>query len=66
MKDLIEALTIFSKYTDAGHPVFCQEDIFCVRVDPSKVDESDLRKLEEYSFYADEDEPYFYSHHYGH
>ena len=35
MKDLIEALQIFSKYTDTGWPTHCEHDVMYIcGVDP--------------------------------
>ena len=41
MDDLIEALKIFRKYTDAYNPTNCTHDEFLVNVDPDKVSEED-------------------------
>lgn len=55
MKDLIEALTILSKYLDgdsyhSGHPTHCEHDILHVYVDQSVSDE-DKDKLDELGFH---------------
>lgn len=55
MKDLIEALTIFSKYTDARNPTNCDHDILTVCVNPAVVSADDLARLCELSFRARED-----------
>lgn len=45
MKDLIEALTIFSKYTQDNRPTICEHDELIVLVDPSLVSEEDMARL---------------------
>lgn len=50
MKDLIEALTIFSKYTDAAYPTHCEHDELWVVVDPVLVSSEDRARLAELSF----------------
>jgi len=54
MQDLIEALTIFAKYTDAHYPTHCEHDELQVAVNPSDVSEEDLKRLEELSFIPDD------------
>lgn len=59
MKDLIEALTILSKYGNPEWPTHCEHDILTVMVDPVLVSEEDLARLEELDFtpgseYSDE------------
>ena len=53
MDDLIEALKIFRKYTDAYNPTNCTHDEFLVNVDPDKVSEEDKIRLGELSFTPD-------------
>ena len=50
MKDLIEALTIFAKYTDDEHPTICAHDMLYVLVDPAQVTAEDRTRLEALSF----------------
>jgi hypothetical protein len=49
MKDLIEALTIFSKY-DSGDNINCEHDELLICIDPYDVSEEDINRLEELSF----------------
>jgi hypothetical protein len=50
MKKLIEAFTIFSKYSDAEYPLNCSHDLLYVDVDPKKVSEDDIKRLKELGF----------------
>ncbi len=53
MKDLIEALTIFLKYTgeDPYAPTHCEHDVLCVpTVDYDKVSDEDKARLKELGF----------------
>jgi hypothetical protein len=50
MDDLIEALTIFRKYTDAHAPLCCEHDELFVLVDVDKVLPKDRVRLEQLSF----------------
>lgn len=59
MNDLIEALTILSKYANPAYPTHCEHDVLTVMVDPALVSEEDLKRLEELDFtpgseYSDE------------
>lgn len=69
MNDLIEALTIISKYITDKHlmqyPTSCEHDTLFVHVQPAFVSTSDIRKLIELGFYPDHKEQYFYSYKYG-
>jgi hypothetical protein len=66
MKDLIEALTIFAKYTDARSPTSCEHDTLYVQVDPAIVNDEDKAKLNGLGFHADtEDLQNFYSFRFG-
>ena len=52
MKDLIEALTIFSKYTDAKYPTHCEHDeMHIMEVDRIMVSDEDHKRLEELGFF---------------
>jgi len=53
MKDLIDALQIFLKYTDAMHPTGCEHDVLYVYVSPGDVDADDLKKLNTLGFKPD-------------
>lgn len=55
MKDLIEALAIFSKYSDTKFPTHCEHDVLYVLVNPGLVSTEDMAKLEELSFKPDGD-----------
>lgn len=66
MKDLIEALEIFSKYIgDRYSPTHCEHDVFMVQCDNDKVSEEDKQRLEELSFSWDEDYECFTSYRFG-
>ena len=70
MKDLIEALTILSKYlTDDEYfynrPTNCEHEELYVSVDNSKISEEDLARLIDLGFILDEDTGYMVSYRYG-
>jgi hypothetical protein len=50
VKDLLEAFTIFAKYTDAARPTICAHDTLYVLVDPARVTAEDRERLEALSF----------------
>ena len=50
MKDLIEALTIFAKYTDSKYPTNCSNHALCVDVGEEAISDKDKARLEELSF----------------
>ena len=54
MKDLIKALEIFSKYTDAKWPTHCEHDILLItnKVKPDQVNDEDKTILEELGFFV--------------
>lgn len=57
MKDLIEALTIFLKYTDTQRPTHCEHDQLTIcGVDRSQVSDADDKRLEELGFFWSESE----------
>lgn len=56
MRDLIEALTILSKYTDAEYPTHCEHDELTVCVDPAKVSDVDKARLDELGFFVSEED----------
>lgn len=61
MKNLIEALTIFSKYSNAKRPTSCDHDTLYVNIDPKGINSEDITKLENLGFLADFNNRYFYS-----
>ena len=63
VKNLIEALTIFSKYTDTEWPTCCEHDTLYVLVDPKLVSEEDKKRLDELGFVPGDEE--FHSYRYG-
>ena len=70
MKDLIEALTILSKYlTDDEYfynrPTNCEHEELYVSVDNSKISEEDMARLIDLGFIPDEDTGYMVSYRYG-
>ena len=70
MKDLIEALTILSKYlTDDEYfynrPTRCEHEELYVSVDNSKISEEDMERLIDLGFIPDEDTGYMVSYRYG-
>jgi len=54
MKDLIEALTILSKYNNDYAPTHCEHDNFFVTCDTSKVLADEVERLEELGFHKSE------------
>jgi hypothetical protein len=65
MKDLIEALTIFAKYTSAEHPTSCEHDSLYVLVDPLDVSDADKTRLEDLGFHARVSDRHFESFRFG-
>lgn len=70
MKDLIEALTILSKYlTDDEYfynrPTHCEHEELYVSVDNSKISKEDMARLIDLGFIPDEDTGYMVSYRYG-
>lgn len=56
MRDLIEALAIFMKYSDAKHPSTCEHDMFFINcVKPDDVSNDDLHRLDVLGFIPFED-----------
>lgn len=67
MKDLIEALTILSKYVpkkDQKWPTHCEHDILMVMA-VREVDEEDIKRLQELSFRWNEDRNCWTSYRFG-
>jgi hypothetical protein len=69
VKDLIEALQILAKYAnDSRNPTHCEHDILTVVcVDPAKVSEEDVKRLDELGFFVSEEygESQFHSFRFG-
>ena len=56
MNDLIEALTILSKYNNKPYPTNCSHDyLYVVDIPEETVSTEDLKKLSELGFEPDED-----------
>lgn len=58
MDDLIEALQIAKKYANEyklSHPTHCEHDEMWLCIDASAVNEEDKKRLEELSFFEDDD-----------
>ena len=65
MDDLIEALIIFRKYDNSPHPTNCEHDKLWVHSVPAlSMTLADATRLEELSFYHDEDTGW-YSYRFG-
>lgn len=56
MRDLIEALTILSKYGNPDFPTHCEHDEMLVVIDPAIVSEEDKQRLEELDFIPNEND----------
>lgn len=65
MNDLIKALQIFAKYTDANYPTSCEHDILYVQVSSEEVTEEDKIELEKLGFQVDTDLGNFSSYRFG-
>ena len=66
MKDLIEALQIFLKYTNVKYPTHCEHDVmYIMDVDPISVSQEDLMKLEKLGFFVSEEDEGFISYKFG-
>lgn len=52
--DLIEALQIFKKYIGDDYPTNCSHDELFVNVDPEKVPEAEVIRLDELGFFVSE------------
>lgn len=52
LKDLIEALQIFLKYSDEEYPTHCEHDVLMViGIDEDQVSEEDKARLDELGFF---------------
>lgn len=56
MEELIEALQIFSKYDPPTPPTGCEHDELFVYIDPERVSEEDIKKLDELGFFVNEED----------
>lgn len=65
MNDLLEALTIFAKYTSTRRPTCCEHDILYVLVDPADVTVEDRERLAQLGFEAQEHDKNFTSYRFG-
>ena len=65
MDELIQALQIFSKYTDKLYPTGCEHDELYVYVSPDDVSEEDITLLDALGFVEDRGSDRFYSFKYG-
>lgn len=65
MDDLIKALQIFRKYTDAKYPTGCEHDVLYVYVDPNIVTGEYIVKLKDFGFDVDDDLGCFSSYLFG-
>ena len=65
MDELIEALRIFRKYTDAKYPTGCEHDELRVYVHPDKVSAADTEELDRLGFIPNPDCEAFLSYRYG-
>ena len=65
MNDLLEAFTIFAKYTSSRNPTCCEHDVLYVLVDPAKVSADDRARLEALGFDAHEGDSNFQSTRFG-
>ena len=54
MKDLIEALQIFSKYSDTKYPTCCVHDVLLICVE-EEISTEDAKRLEELDFFVSEE-----------
>ncbi len=67
MKDLIEALRIFQRYSDLDHPIICAHDELVIAgISPRDVSSVDIERLAELSFLiCEEEDGYFFSFRFG-
>ncbi len=65
MRDLIKALEIFAKYSNANWPTGCEHDVLYVYVSQSSVSDDDKLNLDELGFFPSEDDDNFYSFRFG-
>ena len=66
MDDLIEALQIFSNYTNTRNPTNCEHDImYIMDVHKDDLDFNDQQRIEELDFIWDDEEEVFFSFRFG-
>ncbi len=65
MDELIEALTIFRKYTDSKYPIGCEHDEMYVHVDQALVTAADVTRLDQLGFFIDDNLGIFKSFRFG-
>ncbi len=66
MNDLIEALTILSKYATEGRPTHCEHDVMMIAcVDPTVVSEEDKARLDKLGFFHSTNDECFISFRFG-
>ena len=65
MEDLIKALQILSKYTEAKYPTNCSHDVLFVDVDPELVSKEDIETLDTLGFFVSEENEGFSSFRFG-
>lgn len=61
MNQLLEAITIFSKYKFGDYDYGAEHDQLFIYVDPETVSEEDIARLEELSFHVDKSSECFYT-----
>jgi len=57
MKDLLEAITIFTKYNDDANPSYCYNEIMFFAVNPREFEEEDIKRLRRLGFQPCFNEP---------
>jgi hypothetical protein len=65
MQDLIQALQIFLKYSNAKFPTICEHDILYVNVKPEAVSQEDIQSLKKLGFNVNENTNNFSSNRFG-
>lgn len=67
MDQLIEALQIFLKYDKPAFPIQCEHDqlYICGNYDPEKMEDADVKKLDELGFFWSDSDDLFISFKYG-
>lgn len=65
MKDLLQAIKIFLKYSDVEHPTNCSHDVLWIDVDETVVSKEDIKTLDKLGFFIDEDNGGFMSFKFG-
>lgn len=66
MNDLIEALQIFSKYTNTKYPTWCEHDVMHIcDVNPDEVSQEDLERLDDLGFFVSQEDGEFMSYRFG-